>query len=111
MQMGWIDYVVPQNYFEFDYWRTTEDRKTYEVVNTPISPNGGRKIAAETGTKLYMGQGLYRYRDEGNWSNPRRSSTSSVTTRITRTSSGRFSSPTSTFILMTPLPWWRRGSN
>jgi uncharacterized lipoprotein YddW (UPF0748 family) len=70
MQMGWIDYVVPQNYFEFDYWRTTEDGKTYEVVKYADLTKWWAEIAAETGTKLYMGQGLYRYRDEGNWSNP-----------------------------------------
>ena len=31
---------------------------------------GGEMIAKETNTKLYIGQGLYRYKDEGAWSNP-----------------------------------------
>jgi uncharacterized lipoprotein YddW (UPF0748 family) len=70
MKKGWIDYVVPQNYFEFDNWRTTEDGTTYEVVKYADLAKWWAGIAAETGTKLYMGQGLYRYRDEGNWSNP-----------------------------------------
>jgi len=70
MKKKWIDYVVPQNYFEFDNWRTTEDGKTYEVVKYADLAKWWAKISAETGVKLYMGQGLYRYRDEGNWSNP-----------------------------------------
>lgn len=69
MKNKWIDYVVPQNYFEFDYWRTTEDGTTFEIVKYADLAKWWAAIALETKTKLYMGQGLYRYRDEGNWSN------------------------------------------
>lgn len=70
MKMKWIDYVVPQNYFEFDNWRTTEDGTTFEIVKYADLAKWWAEIATETDIKLYMGQGLYRYRDEGNWSNP-----------------------------------------
>jgi len=70
MKMKWIDYIVPQNYFEFDYWRTTEEGISFEIVKYADLAKWWAGVAEETECKLYMGQGLYRYRDEGNWSNP-----------------------------------------
>nr|HPN61307.1 family 10 glycosylhydrolase [Bacilli bacterium] len=32
MKEGWIDYVVPQNYFDFDYWKEDAKGHLYEVV-------------------------------------------------------------------------------
>lgn len=70
MKEGWIDYVVPQNYFDMDYWKTNQEGKLYEVVKYADLAKWWANICKETNTKLYMGQGLYRYSTEGNWSNP-----------------------------------------
>lgn len=69
MKEGWIDYVVPQNYFELDYWKTASDGKVFELVKYADLAKWWAYICKETNTKLYMGQGLYRYSNEGNWSN------------------------------------------
>jgi len=69
MKEGWIDYVVPQNYFEFDNWKTGKDGTKFELVKYADLAKWWAEISKETNTKLYMGQGLYRYSDEGNWSN------------------------------------------
>lgn len=69
MEKGWIDYVVPQAYWDLD--------------NTTIDENGNEKClvryadvvqwwswaAEKTNVKLYIGQGIYRVSREGNWSN------------------------------------------
>lgn len=50
MKEGWIDYVVPQDYFSFD----RKDVSYHDVVWW------WSNICCETGTKLYIGQGLYQ---------------------------------------------------
>lgn len=70
MKNKWIDYVVPQVYFEFDNYEV--DEKIGEEVNRVNYADlvtWWSEISAETETKLYIGQGLYRYSDKGNWSN------------------------------------------
>lgn len=69
MKEGWIDYVVPQNYFELDYWKTAQDGSVFELVKYADLAEFWARISKETNVKLYMGQGLYRYSNEGNWSN------------------------------------------
>lgn len=70
MRERWIDYVVPQNYFEMDYWKTGSDGSVFELVKYADLAKWWAEISAETNVKLYIGQGLYRYSDAGNWSNP-----------------------------------------
>ena len=69
MKEGWIDYIVPQNYFELDYWKTDKDGNDFELVKYADLAEFWARVAKETNVKLYMGQGLYRYSDKGNWSN------------------------------------------
>jgi uncharacterized lipoprotein YddW (UPF0748 family) len=70
MKKGWIDYVVPQDYFDLDYWKKNAEGNLYEVVKYADLAKWWVEISKETRTKLYMGMGLYRYSKEGNWSNP-----------------------------------------
>ncbi|MGD9886593.1 MAG: glycoside hydrolase family 10 protein [Bacilli bacterium] len=70
MKEGWIDYIVPQDYFDFDYWRKDVNGQLYEVVKYADLAKWWSWAAKETHVKLYMGMGLYRYAKEGNWSNP-----------------------------------------
>lgn len=69
MKNRWIDYVVPQNYFDLDYWKKANDGTLFELVKYADLAKWWAEIAKETNIKLYMGQGLYRYSTEGNWSN------------------------------------------
>ncbi len=69
MKEGWIDYIVPQNYFELDYWKTAADGTVFELVKYADLAEFWARVSKETNVKLYMGQGLYRYSTEGNWSN------------------------------------------
>ena len=70
MKEGWIDYVVPQVYFEFDnYIISKEDNSEIERVKYADLVDWWNWICKETKIKLYIGQGLYRYSDKGNWSN------------------------------------------
>jgi uncharacterized lipoprotein YddW (UPF0748 family) len=70
MKEKWIDYIVPQDYFDLDYWRKDATGNLFEVVKYADLAKWWSKIAKETNIKLYMGMGLYRYSKEGNWSNP-----------------------------------------
>lgn len=74
MEQKWIDYVVPQDYFDLDYTKETvlEDGSVQEmeIVKYADLVDWWSWAAKQTNTKLYIGQGLYRYKDEGNWSNP-----------------------------------------
>ncbi len=70
MKEGWIDYVVPQDYFDLDYWKKNSEGNLYEVVKYADLAKWWAEISKETRTKLYIGMGLYRYSKEGNWSNP-----------------------------------------
>ena len=57
MAEGWIDYVVPQNYFSFE----RRDVAYHDVAWW------WSNICAETGTKLYMGQGIYHLGATEGW--------------------------------------------
>ncbi|MFA6889758.1 MAG: family 10 glycosylhydrolase [Bacilli bacterium] len=71
MKNGWLDYVVPQVYFDFDnYVISKEDGSEVERVKYADLVDWWVSICQETNTKLYIGQGFYRYSDKGNWSNP-----------------------------------------
>jgi uncharacterized lipoprotein YddW (UPF0748 family) len=70
MKNNWIDYVVPQVYFEFDNFivdKTTSEE--VERVKYADLVDWWVWACKETNMKLYIGQGLYRYSDKGNWSN------------------------------------------
>ena len=70
MKNKWIDYVVPQVYFEFDnYIVDKETSKEIERVKYADLVDWWVWACKETNMKLYIGQGLYRYSDKGNWSN------------------------------------------
>lgn len=70
MKEGWIDYVVPQVYFEFDnYIVSKEDGSEIERVKYADLVDWWNWACKETKVKLYVGQGLYRYSETGNWSN------------------------------------------
>ena len=70
MKNGWIDYVMPQNYFDFD--NTTLDKDGNEVCRVRYADLAvwWSNICKETNTKLYMGQAMYRYGRDCNWVNP-----------------------------------------
>ncbi|MDD3191865.1 MAG: family 10 glycosylhydrolase [Bacilli bacterium] len=70
MQKGWIDYVVPQVYFELDQFVQKENEPLLERVKYADLVDWWTWACKETKMKLYIGQGLYRYSKEGNWSNP-----------------------------------------
>ena len=71
MKNGWLDYVVPQVYFDFDnYLISKEDGSEVERVKYADLVDWWVEICQQTNTKLYIGQGFYRYSDKGNWSNP-----------------------------------------
>jgi uncharacterized lipoprotein YddW (UPF0748 family) len=57
MKEGWIDYVVPQNYFSFE----RRDVSYHDIAWW------WAKTAKETNTKLYMGQGLYHMGETEGW--------------------------------------------
>lgn len=57
MKEGWIDYVVPQDYFSFD----RKDVSYHDVVWW------WSNICNETKTKLYIGQGLYQMGSKEGW--------------------------------------------
>lgn len=70
MKEGWIDYVVPQVYFEFDNYQVSkEDGTITERVKYADLVDWWNNACKETNMKLFVGQGLYRYSKEGNWSN------------------------------------------
>ncbi len=60
MKEGWIDYVVPQDYFPFE--RT-------DVAYHYLVP-WWNNIAKETNVKLYIGMAIYRMGCDQNWMNP-----------------------------------------
>lgn len=60
MKEGWIDYVVPQVYFPFERKDVTYHDLTKWWDN----------LAKETGTILYIGQGLYQMGSNEVWQNP-----------------------------------------
>jgi len=70
MKKKWIDYVVPQNYFDFSNTKIDEKGEETCRVRYADLAKWWSWAAKKTDTKLYMGQGFYRYSDEGDWSNP-----------------------------------------
>lgn len=67
MEKGWIDYVAPQNYFDFDNTKLDkEGKETCQVKYADIAV-WWSDACKETNTKLYMGQAIYRYGSEANW--------------------------------------------
>ena len=69
MKEGWIDYVVPQDYFLLDYYKEKEDGTQIDIVKYADLVKWWNGVAKETKTKLYIGMALYRVCDEGAWSN------------------------------------------
>ena len=70
MQEGWIDYVVPQDYFDFENSKIKEDGKVECLAKYADLVKWWSWAAKETNTKLYIGQALYRVGGEGLWNNP-----------------------------------------
>lgn len=71
MEKGYIDYVVPQIYFNFDYYRVLEDGSKKEIVKYADLAKWWNWVCEKTGTKLYIGQGLYRVGSgEKSWNDP-----------------------------------------
>lgn len=72
MKEKWIDYVVPQVYFDLDYSRPKEKGSLEEITVVKYADlvKWWSDICIETNIKLYIGQAIYRYNNEGNWSNP-----------------------------------------
>lgn len=70
MKEGWIDYVVPQNYFAMDNCKVNDKGEEVCLVKYADLADWWSKISKETNVKLYMGQAIYRYTKEGEWSNP-----------------------------------------
>ena len=60
MEEGWIDYVVPQVYFSFE----RRDVNYHDLAKWWV------ERTKETGTKLYIGQGLYQMGSNEVWQNP-----------------------------------------
>ena len=60
MEEGWIDYVVPQVYFSFE----RKDVNYHDLTKWWV------ERTKETGTKLYIGQGLYQMGSNEVWQNP-----------------------------------------
>lgn len=69
MKEGWIDYVVPQDYFHLDYYKEKEDGTQVDIVKYADVVRWWNEMCKETKTKLYIGMAIYRVSDEGPWSN------------------------------------------
>lgn len=69
MEEGWIDYVVPQNYFDMDSTKLDEKGEEKCLVRYADLADWWSWAAKKTNTKLYMGQAFYRYSKEGAWAN------------------------------------------
>lgn len=72
MKEKWIDYVVPQVYFDLDNSKPKEEGSLEEITLVKYADlvKWWSGICKETDIKLYIGQAFYRYSDKGNWSNP-----------------------------------------
>lgn len=67
MEKKWIDYVVPQNYFDFDNTKIDKEGKEYWQVKYADLADWWSEASLKTNCKLYMGQGIYRYGGGDNW--------------------------------------------
>ena len=70
MKKGWIDYVTPQNYFDFDNTKINSKGEVTCQVKYADLAVWWSEICKETNTKLYMGQAIYRYGTDANWKDP-----------------------------------------
>ncbi len=70
MEEGWIDYVVPQNYFDMDSTKLDDKNNEKCLVRYADLADWWSWAAKKTNTKLYMGQAFYRYSKDGAWANP-----------------------------------------
>lgn len=70
MENKWIDYVTPQNYFDLDNTKIDKDGNEYWQVRYADLADWWSWACKETGCKLYMGQGIYRYGSVNNWLDP-----------------------------------------
>ncbi|MDD3170865.1 MAG: family 10 glycosylhydrolase [Bacilli bacterium] len=70
MKKKWIDYITPQDYFDFSNTKIDENNQEVCRVRYADLAKWWSWAAKKTGIKLYMGQGIYRYSDEGDWANP-----------------------------------------
>ena len=70
MKNKWIDYVVPQDYWDLDNTTLDEEGNEKCVVRYADIAKWWDWLCKETGIKLYIGQAIYRYSDQGNWANP-----------------------------------------
>ena len=70
MEKGWIDYVVPQAYWDLDNTTLTEEGIEKCLVRYADIVQWWSWAAKKTNTKLYIGQGIYRCGREDAWKNP-----------------------------------------
>lgn len=70
MEEGWIDYVIPQDYFDMENIVIDKEGNEKCQVRYADVVMWWSKMAAKTNVKLYIGQAIYRYSEEGSWSNP-----------------------------------------
>ena len=70
MEKGWIDYVVPQDYFDFENSKVDEDGNVSCLVKYADLIKWWSWAAKVTNCKLYIGQAIYRVGGEGLWQNP-----------------------------------------
>lgn len=70
MEKGWIDYVAPQDYFDFENSKVDEEGKVSCVVKYADLIKWWSWAAKVTNCKLYIGQAIYRVGGEGTWQNP-----------------------------------------
>lgn len=70
MDEGWIDYVVPQDYFDLENSTIDENGNTKCLVKYADLVKWWSWAAKVTNCKLYIGQALYRVGSEGLWNNP-----------------------------------------
>lgn len=70
MEEGWIDYVVPQDYFDFENSKVDEEGNVTCLVKYADLIKWWSWAAKITNCKLYIGQAIYRVGGEGAWQNP-----------------------------------------
>ena len=70
MDEGWIDYVAPQDYFDFENSKIDEEGKVSCLVKYADLIKWWSWAAKITNCKLYIGQAIYRVGGDGLWNNP-----------------------------------------
>jgi uncharacterized lipoprotein YddW (UPF0748 family) len=60
VRKGWIDYIVPQLYWDF----------AHETAPYAALTDWWCELAGKNGVKLYIGQGAYKLGSRGSWRNP-----------------------------------------